>query len=72
MISAPILTVYNLNHECILETDVSDGAIGAYLTQKQPDGKPKTIAYFLRKMTGPELNYNIYDKELLAIVEAIK
>ena len=72
MMSAPILTVYNPEYECILETDASDGAIGACLTQKQPDGKPKTIAYFSRKMTGPELNYDIHDKELLAIVEAMK
>ena len=70
--SVLILIVYNPEYEYILETDAFDGAIEACLTQKQPDRKPKTIAYFSRKMTGPELNYNIYNKELLAIVEVIK
>ena len=32
----------------------------------------RTVAYYARKMTGPELNYDIYDKELLAIVEALR
>ena len=72
MISVPILIVYNPEYECILEINASDGAIEAYLTQKQPDRKPKTIAYFSRKMTGPELNYDIHNKELLVIVEAMK
>ena len=69
---ALILTVYNLEYKYILKIDISNRAIRAYLTQKQPDKKLKTIAYFLRKITKPELNYNIYDKELLTIVETIK
>jgi RNase H-like domain found in reverse transcriptase len=30
------------------------------------------VIYYSRKMTGLELNYNIYDKELLAAVEALR
>ncbi len=30
------------------------------------------VAYYSRKMTLAEQNYNIYDKELLAIVAALK
>ena len=30
------------------------------------------MAYYNRKLTPPELNYNIYDKELLAIVTVLK
>ena len=29
-------------------------------------------AYYLRKMTEPKSNYDIHDKELLAIVEALR
>jgi hypothetical protein len=29
------------------------------------------VAYYSRKMTRLESNYNIYDKELLAIIEAL-
>ena len=30
------------------------------------------MVYYSHKMMGPKLNYNIYDKELLAIVEALR
>jgi len=30
------------------------------------------VAYYSRKITLPELNYNIYNKELLGIVIALK
>ena len=69
---APILAIFDPERESTVETDASDGAIGARLTQKDADGKVRTIAYFSRKMTGPELNYDIHDKELLAIVESLK
>ena len=68
---APILALFNYDKEATLETDASDYAIRAVLTQKNKEGKTKVIAYYSRKMTGPELNYNIHNKELLAIVEAL-
>jgi len=40
------------------------------LSQEQ-DGKWKPIAFLLRTMQQAERNYKIYDKELLAIVEAL-
>ena len=69
---ALILAIFDPEHEAILETDASDYAIGACLTQKGNDDKMRTVAYYARKMTGPELNYDIHDKELLAIVEALR
>jgi hypothetical protein len=30
-----------------------------------------TIAYEIRKLRGPELIYNIYDKEMMAIMHAL-
>jgi len=30
------------------------------------------VAYYSRKLTPPELNYDIYNKELLGIVAALK
>ena len=69
---APILTIFNPECKAILETNTSDYAIGAYLTQKGNDDKIRTIAYYAHKITEPELNYDIHDKELLAIVEALR
>ena len=70
--TAPILAIYDPERQALLETDASDFAIGACLTQKDDEGRIRTIAYYSRKMTGPELNYDIHDKELLAIVEAFR
>jgi hypothetical protein len=36
------------------------------------DGKTRPIAYFSHKIIGLELNYDIHNKELLVIVEALK
>jgi hypothetical protein len=42
------------------------------LTQPGDDGKPRLIAFYSRKLIQVELNYDIHDKELLAIVVAFK
>ena len=54
-----------------METDASDLAIGACLLQIK-DGKWHPIAYYSRKMSQAEQNYDIHDKELLAIVALIQ
>jgi len=53
-----------------VETDVLGYAIGGVLSQEQ-EGKWKPIAFLSRTMQPAERNYKIYDKELLAIVEAL-
>ena len=70
--SAPILGIFDPEKETIVETDASDEAIGATLNQKGDDEKLRPTAYYSRKMTAPETNYDIHDKELLAIVEALR
>jgi len=50
--------------------DMSGYAIGGVLSQEK-DGKWKLIAFLSRTMQLAERNYKIYDKELLAIVEAL-
>jgi len=74
--NTPILTIFNPKVASILETDTSDGAIAAVYTQPytKKNGKEgrRIVAYFSRKLTLAELNYNVYNKELLAIVKALK
>ena len=53
-----------------VEMDASGHVIGGVLSQEQ-DGKWKPIAFLSRTMQPAERNYKIYDKELLAIVEAL-
>ena len=72
MTIALILVLFDLEKEVTLEIDSLDYVIEVYLTQKGEDGRLRLIAYFSRKITALELNYNIHDKELLAVVEAFK
>ena len=53
-----------------METDALGHAIEGVLSQEQ-DRKWKPIAFLSRTMQPAKLNYEIYDKELLAIVEAL-
>jgi len=53
-----------------VEMDASGHVIGGVLFQEQ-DGKWKPIAFLSRTIQPVERNYEIYDKELLAIVEAL-
>jgi len=72
MITEPILQHFDLERAITIETDVSDYAIGAICSQ--PDEKEilHPVAYYSRKLKDPERNYDIHDKELLAIVDALR
>src|SRR5215469_1347967 len=56
----------------IVETDALDYAITAIISQKDPTGELHPIAFHSRTLNPTELNYDIHDKELLAIHEAFK
>ena len=71
-ISASILASFDPKKKIILKTKVLDQALGLYLSQPNAEGKLHPVAYLLRKFSSPELNYNIHDKELLAIINAFK
>ena len=62
---------FRANEPTKIETDASDQAVGACLCQ-QKDGKWHPVAYYSRKMSQAEQNYDIHDKELLAVVNALE
>lgn len=70
-ISAPVLRHYDPDRKLRMETDASGTAYAGILSQKWEDGW-HPIAYLSRKFSGPELNYPIYDKELMAIVMSFR
>jgi len=69
--SAPILRHADGNKPFIVETDASNFAVGAILSQEF-DGKTHPIAFLSKSLSGAQRNYPIYDKELLAIITALK
>jgi len=70
--TAPILAHFNATKPVIIETDASDFAIGSILSQRDGEGKLHPVAFHSRKFQPAEINYEIHDKELLAIVDAFK
>ena len=54
-----------------MDVDASGYALGGVLSQLQDD-KWRSIAFILCTMTDAELNYDIYNKELLAIMYMLK
>ena len=70
IISQLVLTLFRRNGKFRVETDVSEHVIKGVLSQKQEE-KWKPITFLSRKIQTVERNYKIYDKELLAIVEAL-
>jgi len=65
------LKIYQLELPIVVKTDASDFALGACLLQKYK-GRWHPVTYYNQKMTPLELNYDIYNKELLAIVVVLK
>jgi hypothetical protein len=63
------LATIDYNRPFTLQTDASAFAIGATLTQKQEDGTEKPVAFFSASLQPAEINYDIFDRELLAIVK---
>ena len=69
--SSPILRHYNPELESMLETDASDGVVGGILSQLHPDGEWHPVAFFSKTMAPAECNYEIHDKEMLAIIRSL-
>jgi len=55
-----------------METDASDYALTAILSIVNKENEVHLVAFHSHTLTMVELNYNTYDKELLAIFEAFK
>ncbi|KAJ3557675.1 hypothetical protein NPX13_g9881 [Xylaria arbuscula] len=70
--SAPVLLHFCETAVSKLETDASDGVISAALSQRDDQGNWHPVAYLSRTMNAAECNYPIHDKELLAIIYAMR
>ena len=71
-IKAPILLHPDNTKPFLVYTDASDFAVGCVLKQFDENKEARPIAFYSRQMTPPETNYEVYDKELLAIFVAFK
>jgi len=68
--SQPVLFLQKRKGKFRVETDTSRHIIKGILSQEQ-DGKWKPIVFLSRTVQPVKRNYEIYNKKLLAIVEAL-
>jgi RNase H-like domain found in reverse transcriptase len=79
MINKPVLRQPNFTKQFFLLTDTSAYGMGAILSQEGGSLTPNTtqkpklhpVAYYSATFTETEHNYDIYERELLAIIKAI-
>ena len=68
---APILGYPLPDAPLILDTDASNQAVGAVLSQLQ-DGQEQVIAYYSQTLSRPQKQYCITRRELLAVIKAVQ
>jgi hypothetical protein len=71
LIEAPVLAHYDPERETMLETDASDGVLAGVLSQEDENGEWHPVSFFSKTMAPAELNYEIHDKEMLAIIRSL-
>ena len=69
--SSPILCMPTDHDHFVLDTDASDTAIGAVLSQSI-DGVERVVAYASKRLSRAEMNYCVTRRELLAVVFFVK
>jgi len=67
-----ILRHFDDDWEVIIETDASDYVSAGGLSQYDNDGVLHPVPYFSKKHSPAKCNYDIYDKELMAIIKALQ
>ena len=68
----PVLMFPNFEKEFFVDTDVSDIALGAFLSQKDEDGRLHPCQFASRVLNPAEKNYSVCEREALAVVFALK
>ena len=70
--SPPILQHFDYEKAIEVETDASDYFSAGVFSQPDDQGVLRPVAFFSKKHSPSECNYEIYDNELLAIVRSFE
>jgi len=68
----PILVIPNIDREMRVEVDASDYATEGVLSTKCENGKWRPVAFISKSLNITEQNYEIHDKEMLAIIRCLE
>jgi len=68
----PVLAIPDIDREMRVEVDASDYATGGVLSLKGEDGKWRPVAFISKSLNATERNYEIHDKEMLAVIRCLE
>ena len=69
--SDPVLKLFDIKKEHMLQTDASEIVVGGTLLQKEADGTLHPVFYVSRKLLPRETRYTVTEREALAVVWAL-
>jgi len=70
--SKPVLAAPDLDKEFRVEADASNYATGGVLSMKCSDEKWRPVTFISKSLSNTEQNYEIHDKEMLAVVRCLE
>ena len=68
----PVLAALDLDKKIRMKVDASDYAIGRVLSIEYIDGLWKSVAFLSKSLNETERNYEIHNKEMLAIIRELE
>jgi len=71
-ITKPVLVALDLDKEFRVEADASNYTTGGVLSMKCSDEMWRPVAFISKSLSDTERNYEIYDKEMLAVIRCLE
>ena len=68
----PVLVAPDLDKEFRVEVDTSNYATRGVLSMKGSDKLQRPVAFIYKSLNDTERNYEIHDKEILAVVRCLE
>jgi len=68
----PVLAIPDIDREMRVEVDASDYAMGGVLSTKCENGKWRLVAFISKSLNAIEQNYEIHNKEILAVIRCLE
>ena len=68
----PVLAALDLDKKMRMEVDTSDYIVGRVLLMEREDELWRPVAFLSKSLNETERNYEIHDKEMLAIIRGLE
>ena len=68
----PVLAILDLDKKMQVEVDALDYTMGGVLLTRCEDGRWRLVAFISKSLNAAEQNYEIHDKEMLAVIRCLE